>query len=210
MEMPEEGKNKLSFQNHHKQFPAPFIIYADFESLTTKIQGTELDPNKNNTLETPKHEACSYCYVVVRCDGKTKQPVEYRAPNAAEHFLRAIQEEESEIKEVLSNPESMRMTREDRLAYNRATHCHICSEELMKESFLISFSVYNHETSHYCGNSHKRCYYKALTEINFVGPKTNTKQKDSTDMWIARNQEHCLFCGESLLLKNFKDSVWDH
>ena len=27
VEMPEEGK--LTFQNHHKQLPAPFIIYAD-------------------------------------------------------------------------------------------------------------------------------------------------------------------------------------
>ena len=31
VEMPEEGKNKLAFQNHHKQLPAPYIIYADFK-----------------------------------------------------------------------------------------------------------------------------------------------------------------------------------
>ena len=29
VEMPKEGKNKLAFQNHHKQLPAPYIIYAD-------------------------------------------------------------------------------------------------------------------------------------------------------------------------------------
>ena len=29
VEMPEEGKNKLAFQNHHKQLPAPYFIYAD-------------------------------------------------------------------------------------------------------------------------------------------------------------------------------------
>ena len=28
VEMPEEGKNKLAFQNHHKQLPAPYVIYA--------------------------------------------------------------------------------------------------------------------------------------------------------------------------------------
>ncbi|MEW8615747.1 MAG: hypothetical protein AB2610_21530, partial [Candidatus Thiodiazotropha sp.] len=39
VEMPEEGKNKLTFQNHHKQLPAPYIIYADFEALTTKVEG---------------------------------------------------------------------------------------------------------------------------------------------------------------------------
>ncbi len=49
--MPEEGKNKLSFQNHHKQLPVPFIIYADFEALTRKVEGPELDPSKSNTPE---------------------------------------------------------------------------------------------------------------------------------------------------------------
>ena len=81
-----EGKNKLAFQNHHKQLPAPFIIYADFEALTTKVEGPELDPTKSNTQRTQYHEACSYSYVVVRCDGQTEPPVKYRGPKAAEHF----------------------------------------------------------------------------------------------------------------------------
>ena len=65
--MPKAGENKLTFQNHHKQFPAPFVIYADFEALTTKIEGPELDPSVSNTQRTQLHETCSYCYVVVRC-----------------------------------------------------------------------------------------------------------------------------------------------
>ena len=39
VEMPEEGKTKLTFQNHHKQLTAPYITYADFEALTTKVEG---------------------------------------------------------------------------------------------------------------------------------------------------------------------------
>ena len=66
VEMPEEGKNKLTFQNHHTQLPAPYIIYADFESLTTKIEGAELYLTKGNTRKTEHHEACSYCYIVVQ------------------------------------------------------------------------------------------------------------------------------------------------
>ena len=37
--MPEKGKNTLRFQNHHKQMPVLFVIYADFEAITEKIQG---------------------------------------------------------------------------------------------------------------------------------------------------------------------------
>lgn len=31
--MPPEG-SKAFFKNHHKQLPAPFVIYADFEAIT--------------------------------------------------------------------------------------------------------------------------------------------------------------------------------
>ena len=65
VEMPEEGKNKLTFQNHHKQLPAPYIIYTDFEALTTKVEGPELDPVKSNTM---RHAvtATSWCGVLAR------------------------------------------------------------------------------------------------------------------------------------------------
>ena len=55
VEMSQEGK--LTFQNHHKQLPAPYVIYADFEALTTKVEGPELDPTKSNTQRTQHHEA---------------------------------------------------------------------------------------------------------------------------------------------------------
>ena len=49
--MPEEkdDRNKLVFQNYYKQLPAPYIIFADSEALTTKIEGPELDPTQSNT-----------------------------------------------------------------------------------------------------------------------------------------------------------------
>ena len=157
VEMPEVGKNdKITFQNYHRQFPAPFIIYADFEALTTKIEGPELDPSVSNTQRTQLHETCSYCYVVVRCDGKTETPVEYRGPDAAEHFLRAIQVEEHKIKDVLATPE---MTQEDRQNHKVATNCHICEKFLNGDSV----SVHCHITGKYRGAAHKACDPKTTT-----------------------------------------------
>ncbi len=66
VEMPEEGKNKLSFQKHHTQLPVQIITYADFEALIGKVEGPELDPMKSNTQKTQQHETCSYCYVLGR------------------------------------------------------------------------------------------------------------------------------------------------
>ena len=168
VEMPKAGENKLTFQNHHKQFPAPFVIYADFEALTTKIEGPELDPSVSNTQRTQLHETCSYCYVVVRCDGKTETPVEYRGPDAAEHFLRAIQVEERRIKNVLANPEVMRMTPEDRRAHDtvsRAGVCHICEKPFVGTT--DSVRDHCHITGKYRGAAHNACNLKLR-----LNPKT--------------------------------------
>ena len=69
--MPEEGKNKLAFQNHHKQLPAPFIIYADFEALIIKIEAPNAipwraTPGKRSTMR-PAATA------VLLCDAMGKQ-----------------------------------------------------------------------------------------------------------------------------------------
>ena len=42
--MPKQGENILkfnNFNNFHKQVPVPFVIYADFEAMTKKVQGCE-------------------------------------------------------------------------------------------------------------------------------------------------------------------------
>ena len=61
-------------------------------------------------------------------------PVEYRGPDAAKHLLKSLQEEESKIKGVLADPEDMRMTREDWLAFRTAETCHVCDKPLEGDS----------------------------------------------------------------------------
>jgi len=155
VEMPKVG-DKLSFQNYHKQLPAPYIIYADFEALTTKIEGPNLNPTMSNTQQTQLHEACSYCYVVVRCDGHTEAPVEYRGPKAVEHFLTAIQNEETKIEAALKNPKPMIMTQDDRCTHSKSTHCHICEKPLAGDSVRD----HCHITGKYRGAAHNACNLK--------------------------------------------------
>ena len=154
--MPEEGENKLAFQSYHEQLPTPFTIYADFEALTTKIEGPELNPMKSNTRKTQHHEACSYCYIVVRCDGQTELPVEYRGPNAVEHFLEALQEKERKIKTVLANPDAMQMTRDDWRTHNSATTCHVFKKPLEGDSLRD----HCHISEKYPGAAHNACNLK--------------------------------------------------
>ena len=39
--MPEKGESIPKFNNFHKQLPVSFVIYADFEAITKKVQGCE-------------------------------------------------------------------------------------------------------------------------------------------------------------------------
>ena len=63
--MPRKGNNILKFQNYHKQMPAPFIIYADFEAITEKVSGCQPNSTKSYTDKYQKHTGCSYGYKVV-------------------------------------------------------------------------------------------------------------------------------------------------
>jgi len=51
VEILKDGKNRLIFQNQHKQLPAPFIIYANFKVLTTKIEGLALNLNQSKKVK---------------------------------------------------------------------------------------------------------------------------------------------------------------
>jgi len=102
IEMPEEGKNTLSFQNHHKQMKMPYVIYADFEALVRKIPGCERGPENNQksyTEKTERHEAYGYSYIVVRSDGEVSGSKVYRGENAVGTFLSDILQEEEKIRE---------------------------------------------------------------------------------------------------------------
>ena len=122
--MPEPGAT-VEFKNYRKQLQTPFAIYADFESLLVPIQGAPMDPEKSTTRQTHIHKACSYCYIVVRSDGKSKKPVSYRGPNAAEKLLEDLQKEAKELVESLKIHKRAIIDVKVRQEYNEATICYL-------------------------------------------------------------------------------------
>ena len=67
--MPKQGENILKFNSFHKQLPVPFVIYADFEAITKKVQGCEQceemenEKNKRSYTEAYQtHEDCGSAY----------------------------------------------------------------------------------------------------------------------------------------------------
>ena len=48
IQMPKKG-SKVQFQDHHRQMPAPFVVYADFEAITEKVPCCQPSTEKSFT-----------------------------------------------------------------------------------------------------------------------------------------------------------------
>ena len=108
--MPKQGENILKFNNFHKQLPVPFVIYADFEAITKKVQGCkqseEMENEKNKRSYTEAyqtHKDCGSAYKVVCCydDKYSKDICIYRGENAVYKFMEKMLEEVEYCKAVV-------------------------------------------------------------------------------------------------------------
>ena len=117
IKMPTKGDNILKFNNFHKQLPVPFVIYADFEAITEKIQGCQRYNDKSYTEAYQKHTDCGYGYKVVCCydDKYTKPEQIYRGEKAVYKFMEAMLYEVNYCKKVIEKEfnKPLRMTKED-------------------------------------------------------------------------------------------------
>ena len=108
--MPKQGENIPKFNNFHKQLPVPFVIYANFEAITKKVQGCkqseEMENEKNKRSYTEAnhtHEDCGSAYKVICCyDDKYSKPIQmYRGENAVYKFMEKMLEEVEYCKAVV-------------------------------------------------------------------------------------------------------------
>ena len=102
IKMPEKN-TFVKFENFHKQLPVPFVIYADFEAITQKIDSCQKNPNKSYTEAYQQHIDCGYGYKVVCCyDDKFTKPVEiYRGEKAVYKFMEKMLEELNWCKNIM-------------------------------------------------------------------------------------------------------------
>ena len=159
--MPEKG-DKVYFKNHHKQLPVPFVIYADFEALTEKIQGCQPNNEKSYTEAYQKHTDCGYGYKVVCCyDDKYSKPVQiHRGKNAVHKFMENMLEEvnwcKSKMKKHFNKP--LKMTKENETDFQKATKCYICDIKYTDKD--IHVRDHCHITGKFRGSAHQDCNLK--------------------------------------------------
>jgi len=52
----------------------------------------------------------------------------------------------------------------------------------------------------------KKCHYS----VKFIGPRNELQPLTEIDKWVKHSQEDCLYCGEFLVVKTYRDAVKDH
>jgi hypothetical protein len=159
LKLPEEEKAHIKFKNYKNKLMVPFVIYADFECLTTQIQGCPTDSEESYTNKYQKHEPCGYSYKVVSAYEQFTKPLKlYRGDDTAQKFLEAlIKEQNSIIKKIKKSKyidiSNMIITDAQMKEYACATHCHVCEKVLGKDKVCD----HDHITGLYRGAAHNAC-----------------------------------------------------
>ena len=161
IKMPKKGQH-VNFRNYHKQIPAPFVIYADFEAITEKVHGCLPNNEKSYTEAYQKHIDCGYGYkLVCHYNDEFSKPVQvFRGENAVYNFMEKMIEEvewcKSIIKKHFNKP--LVMTEENKLDFESAKYCHICKNRYSEEDICVRDHC--HITGKYRGSAHQDCNLK--------------------------------------------------
>ena len=159
IKMPSKDNNILKYNHYHKQLPAPFVIYADFEALTERIHGCQQNNDKSFTDAYQKHTDCGYGYKVVCCydDKYTKDVQYYRGENAVYKFLEKMLEEVSYCKNIIKQKfnKPLKMTNVDEEQFKKADKCHICG--ILYNDKDIRVRDHCHITGLFRGSAHQDC-----------------------------------------------------
>ena len=107
----------------------PVIVYADFESFSTKIRKCE---NPSSSADRyVLHVLSGYSFYIVSSYPKFKPVLEcYHGPNVVERFLRRLKEEYQKLEQLLPHIEPMIITAQQRQEYRMVDNCYLCKQPL--------------------------------------------------------------------------------
>ena len=194
--MPKQGENILKFNNFHKQLPGPFVIYADFEAVTKKIQGCERseemkkDKDRRSYTEAYQtHEDCGYGYKVVCCydDKYSKHTRIYRDENAVYKFIEKMLEEVEYCKAVIKKhfKKPLVMTEVNEQHFKTMDGCHICGEKYTDKHMRVRDHC--HITGKFRGSAHQECNLKLR-----IKPENLNRKSDLIILMTPEKQDKTL------------------
>ena len=154
---------KVYFNNFKKMLPAPFVIYADFEALTEKIDSCQPSSDSSYTNTYQSHRSCSFAYKVVCIYSKkySKHLVLYHGQDAVEVFIQKMFSEVEDAQRVIRKEfnKPLVMTDRDEKSFQNSTVCNICKRIFREgeDGKVDKVRDHCHITGCYRGAAHSKC-----------------------------------------------------
>ena len=154
--MPDKDTH-IEFEKHNAKLPCPFVIYGDFECLTT---------NSNTGIKGTyqEHKPCGYMLNVVSRIDKTCRPYLYRGEDCMKKFVEQLTEIKKGIFEKMNvNIPMDELTYEQKTEFRNATHCSICNKKFQPDDTKVQDTNTSrvrdhcHFTGKYRGAAHVKC-----------------------------------------------------
>ena len=162
-EMNEDGSPDspptIKFKKTQHMMKAPYVIYADTESIIHPVANPSTD---SNTTQTSEHVPCSFAYIIVRSDGQVMSEKLYRGEDCMDKFFEQLEGELEEIREDLKNIRIINMTQDDWAIHSAADKCWVCDGpfkpyEQGDTEGLWKVRDHDHLTGKYRGPAHSKC-----------------------------------------------------
>ena len=156
--MPPRNK-MLCFNNYHKKFPIPFVVYADFECFTTPINTCRPKPEYSYNYNYQKHEPSGFCfYIKGIVPDITFEPILYTKIKSTDDIAVIFVSKLAKVTKKIYNdfyrrPIPLKLTHAEQISFDKAETCHICKKELLTDKVRD----HCHFTGQYRGAAHNSC-----------------------------------------------------
>ena len=163
MILPNKADNIVEFKNYNHSMKAPFVIYADFESLIRKLDQArelntkieklskklnktkeEVEKYESYTIKLQKHFPISFVYNIKYANGEIQQNLfEYFGIDAPKKLYEKLKEDAIFIaKEYLDKKIKMKeLSETQKMEYKFAKKCHICERKLEDNPPMIEKDI---------------------------------------------------------------------
>ena len=173
VEMPNEDNKILKYNHGEKCMKAPFIIYADLESLLEKMNTRYDSLEKSSTNKINKHTPSGYSLFTHCSFDITKNKLDYyRGEDFMKKFCLNLREHATKIINY-EKKEIIPLTKKEEKNHNKQKVCHICRKEFNTDDSDKKYHKVKdhcHCTGKYRGAAYDICNlrYKTSKEIPVV------------------------------------------
>ena len=163
IELPEKGTT-LKFKNFYRSMRVPFVVYADFESFTEKINTSQPNPETSYTNQYQKHTPSGFCYYIRCFDDEifSQESVIYTKQredeDVAQLFVDKLEQNIKDIYNKFKFHKKMIFTKKDSKLFDNTKHCHICKMEFVDHNEdYKKVRDHCHLSGKFRGAAHNKC-----------------------------------------------------